>query len=407
MRTSGAALALVCPAFICDRGAEAAEWYLEPRLEQQAEYDDNVTLESGSDKISAYSTTSSIEVTTGVRTEIADVQLYGLFDFNRFPEERQLNSNDQLVRLRSSHNGEQASISVFGEFVRDSSRTDDVEDTGDEFIRENRQRYTYSLGPEIAYRITPLDEVRFDASFSNTHYPSNDLRDFEEWLGRLGWGRYLTEQTQALAALTGRWVTSGDSGSENSQSGACFVGLGHAFSENLEASLVAGPTVSHSNFTEEEGGTRRSENDVYLGYGGALEVSYDVEDQLNIMGQVARGVTPSSSSGQLAETTTATLRASYQALQDVFLEGRLGFTYRDTVGGREEDTGGGADDTTSGERYSAFFEPSVRWQLTEDWSFLLSYRWRWQTFEGGDDSAMSNAVFANLSYRLPRLSLSR
>ena len=117
-------------------------------------------------------------------------------------------------------------------------------------------------------------------------------------------------------------------------------------------------------------------------------------------GEVGRDLTPSTSTGELNEDTTLTIRSSYELFPKVFLETSIFYVHRDQVGS-------GSGQTTIGtqSRDYASIEPTVRWRIYRDWNLSVGYRLQWQSIDGGD--AFANAAFASLTYDLPRLTMSR
>ena len=102
--------------------------------------------------------------------------------------------------------------------------------------------------------------------------------------------------------------------------------------------------------------------------------------------------------GTLNEDTRVGIAASYQLFPNVFFDLPLTYLHREQVGGELEDE----DEET---RDYAAAEPTLRWRLAPDWDFRLGYGFQWQ--QRDDSSGFGNAVFAFLTYRLPRLAMSR
>lgn len=245
--------------------AEAAEWYLNSRARQDLSYDDNIGLRSANDeKIAAFGETSSIGATIGGRSPSFDIGLESLFNFTRFPSESSLNSNDQYLTLSSAYTGERLTADLDAQYIRDTTRTSDIEDSG-LFILQNRRREVRRLAPKLAYQLTPVDEVSAEGDISDTYYPSGDIRNFEQWGGTGTWTRSTSERTQLLASLSGFKVNSNDSGSQNTTYYAAQVGFGHVLSEKLRVRLAAGPTLARVNFVFVSGGFRSTSSDTSLG----------------------------------------------------------------------------------------------------------------------------------------------
>lgn len=379
--------------------AEAAEWYLNSRARQDFSYDDNIGLRSANDeKISAFGETSSIGATIGGRSPSVDIGLDSVFNFTRFPSESSLNSNDQYFTLSSAFTGERLTAELDAQYIRDTTRTSDIEDTG-LFILQNRRREVRRLAPKLAYQLTPMDEVSAEGDISDTYYPSGDIRNFEQWGGTGTWTRSTSERTQLLASLSGFKVNSNDSGSQNTTYYAAQVGFGHVLTEKLRVRLVAGPTLARVNFIFASGGVRFTNTDTSLGYGFDGTVDYQQDERLSLQGRVYRTVRPSSTTGVVLEETGFRASGRYALMQHVSLDLAALYVLRESVGQTD----------TSGRRDFVSVEPGLLWRLAENWDLRFAYRYRWQRFDDADEDpdASSNAVLGSLTYRLPPLSMSR
>ncbi|MFO1152664.1 MAG: transporter [Rhodospirillales bacterium] len=381
----------------------AAEWYLESELDQLLSYEDNIGLEdSGGEQVSGFSSTSSIGLTAGARTPVDDLSLTSLFNFTVFPTQSDLDSNDQYFTLKASHRGERWRAGLTGQYFRDTTRTSDVEDTGS-FILANKRREFYSIGPDFSYRLLPTHEVSLSAYYNYNHYDTKEIPDSASMGVQAGWAHDLTERSQIFTNAYGSKINSNDTeeGNDNSRYYTLLIGVKHKFSENLQASLAAGPSFSETDIVEtQEDGARHSESGFHTGYSFNAGLTYALEELIALEGDVFRALVASSSNGSLNEDTGVRVAASYQFHPDLFLDVPLTYVHRDTVGGQQL---GGNEDTES--RDYAAIEPTVRWRIAPDWEFRLGYGLQWEATDEGN--GFGNSVFALLSYRLPRLAMSR
>ncbi len=383
--------------------ARAAEWYLESELGQLFSYEENIGLEEGNaegGQVSGFSSTSSIGLTAGGRTPIIDLSLASLFNFTVFPTQSELNSNDQYITLTGTRRGERWTAALQGQYIRDTTRSSDVEDTG-QFILANKRREFYSISPIFSYKVTPTDEASFSTYYNYNHYDTREIPDSANLGGQLGWSHDFSPRTQGTANVYASKINSNDTdrGNDNSRYYTLLVGARHKFSENLEASLAAGPSLAQTDVRETQSAGRRTESDSTLGYAFVADVSYAVEERLRFLGNVSRALAQSSANGTLNEDTSVGIAASYQFFPNVFFELPLTYLHRERVGGEVE--GEGDFDT----RDYAAAEPTLRWRVTPEWDFRLGYGFQWQSTDGND--GYGNAVFAFLTYRLPRLAMSR
>ena len=378
---------------------DAAEWYLNSRARQDLSYDDNIGLRSAEDeKIAAFGETTSVGAKVGGRSPSLDIGLDALFNFTRFPSESGLNSNDQYITFTPAYTGERLTAEVDAQYIRDTTRTSDIEDSG-LFILQNRRREVRRLAPRLVYQLSPVDEASVEGDISDTYYPSGDIRNFEQWGGAGTWTRTLSERTQALASVSGFKVNSNDSGSQNTTYYAAQVGVGHVFTQKLRARFSAGPTLARVNFVFASGGFRFTNTETTLGYGFDGTVDYQYDERLSLQGRVYRTVRPSSTTGVVLEETGFRASGRYGLLQHVSLDLAALYLLRENVG---QSVRGGRRDFVSA-------EPAVLWRLAEDWDVRLGYRFRWQRLDDVDGApdASSHSVLASLTYRLPPLFMSR
>jgi hypothetical protein len=382
--------------------ARAAEWYLESELGQLFSYEENIGLDEDDTEggqVSGFNSTSSIGLTAGGRTPVLDISLASLFNFTLFPTQSELNSNDQYITLTGTRQGERWTAALTGQFIRDTTRSSDVEDSGN-FILANKRREFYSIGPELSYKLTSTHQVSFSAYYNYNHYDTREIPDSANIGGQAGWAHNLSPRTQATANVYASKINSNDTveGNDNSKYYTLLVGANHQFLPNLKAGLAVGPNIAQTDVVETQDGTRRSESEVTPGYSFAADVTYALEERLSFLGNFSRALTQSTTTGTLNEDTRVGIAASYQLFPNLFFDLPLTYVHREPVGDEAEDEEDEARD------YAAV-EPTLRWRLAPDWDFRLGYGFQWQ--QRDDSSGFGNAVFAFLTYRLPRLAMSR
>lgn len=379
--------------------ARAAEWFVSGTAGQEVSYDDNIGLRGPSDEqVSAFGETTSVGVTVGGRSPVLDLRLDSLFNFTRFPSESSLNSNDQYLTATADYAGERLSLGLTGQYIRDTTRTSDIEESA-LFILQNRRREVARVQPSVGYKLSRIDEVRIVGDVSDTTYPSRDIRNFQQWGATGEWVRSLSERTAILANVSGFRVNSNDSGLQKTSNYAAQIGASHRFSERLAARLTAGPTLTDSDFTFASGSFRISDSSTTLGYGLDGRLDYRVDERSWLGAQVYRTVRPSGTTGIVSEETGVRLSATHALRQHLFGDASALYQLREDVSRSSGDR----------RRHYVAVHPSLRWQFAEDWNVRLVYRFRWQRYDdsGDDQDAYSNAVTASLTYRLPPLSMSR
>jgi hypothetical protein len=377
--------------------ARSAEWYANSNVRQRISYNDNIGLRtSSSEKVSEFGETSTVDMSLGGRSPTAEIDFTSVLDFTRFPDERSLNSNDQFLTLSGLKRGQRWTAGIVGNVIRDTTRTSDVEDTG-EFILQNRRREVLGIGPQVTYQLTPVDEIGLNGRFSDTHYPSNNITDFQQWGGGGSWVRRLTERTQFLLNGSGYKTNSGSRGSQNSNYYTALVGFAHSFTDTLEGRLTAGPTIADVDVVGGPSNSRRSHSDFNLGYGFDGAIDYRFRERLSFSGQIFRTVRPSTTTGNIIEETGVRISSSYDLFKHVYLDTATLYKRRQAIG-----------DSDVPNRDYVSFQPELRWEFLEDWNLRVGYRLRWQRYDRNDnDEAFSNSVLASVGYNLPPLTMSR
>lgn len=393
LRTLVLSLALAITA----TGARAAEWYARSGLSQAVEYDDNIGLTADKrQRTSAFSETTTLDLNLGGRSPTMQIDLGSKFNFTRFPTEDQLDSNDQFLTLSTAYTGQRATLRLSGRYVRDTTRTSDLDGTG-LFILQNTRRQLWGVTPEFAYKLTPRDEVRVSGGYTDVSYPSGNIRDYSQISTRLGWTRALTPRTQLLADASVLRVNSNSSGSQNSYIFGLLAGARHIFTPQLEATLVAGPSLARTDFVANLDGTRSDERRTALGYILDSDLTYTVKERLSAKAGVSRTVTPGTTTGTVEEATSFRVSASYTLRPSVFADAAILYLLQEDIGQAQR----------SSRRDYVAIEPGLRWRFLEDWELALKYRFEYQAFDQSGTDARSNAVMMSVAYRLPPWTMSR
>lgn len=377
--------------------AAAAEWYARNGLSQTVDYDDNIGLSTRKrQRTSAFSETTTVDLNLGGRSPTTQIDVASKLNFTRFPTEDRLDSNDQYLTASAGYTGERAAVALRGRFVRDTTRTSDVDGTG-LFILQNTRRQLWSVGPEFAYRLTPRDQIKTSALYTDIGYPSGNIRDYTQTTGRVGWTRALSERTQFLADASISRINSNSRGAQNSYIFGLLAGLRHVFSPQLEATVVAGPSLARTDFRANVNGTQLPERRTELGYIMDASVSYVLKERLSLTGGVARTVTPSTTTGAIEEATSFRMAANYTLYPNVFADAAILYLLQEDVG----------QAPVSSRRDYVAVEPGLRWRFAPDWELALKYRFQYQAFDKGETEAKANGVMMSVSYRLPPWTMSR
>lgn len=401
------ALALSAGVVFCVAGAvtdaRAAEWFVSGEVRQDVDYDDNIGLSITSDEVvSDVGFTSSILANAGASTPNLNIRLDTIFDFTVFPNEDQLNSNDQYIVLGSDYQYGRSVWGVEGQFVRDTTRTSDVNGTG-EFLLDNKQREVFRLGPSWSYQLSPRNSLDTSATYTNVNYPNGTseagdgalLRDYEEYSGSVGFAHVWSPRTQLLTSLHGFYYDSNKFGSLDSQVVGLLVGASHALTERLQVTAMAGPRMVRQDSRDSNQSSSQSTTNV--GYSADASINYQAGERTFLEAQFTRSAEPNTSTGDLQEKNEIRLFGEQKILEKVAINLTSRYFVQDQIS---------SDDSNATRQYASV-QPGVSWRFIEDLSLNCYYRFRWQYLDDVDKSGASNAVYARLIYDLPSLSTSR
>lgn len=378
-------------------------------------YDDNVSLQSGQgnrgsgsgnsgtdSQRASYGSVSSAALTTGARTPTIETALTSLVTATRYFQDSSLDSDDLFLTLGGTRTGQRWTTGLVGQFIYDTTRSSDVEDTG-EFINKNARREFYSIAPKVSHALTPRDRLTFATIYSYTHYDVEDLNDFSNVNAQFGWTHDLTERTNILANTSISKINRNGDGNDNSQYYNLLFGASHQYTKDLKINFSAGPSFVQNDSVRTGGGERQTERSFVVNYAFDGGLTYKLEERLDFKAIAGRAVTASGTTGAVNEDTRVTVAASYKLFPTMFLDTPLTYLHRDQVGGENDDESD--TDSTPVTRDFVSFEPTLRWVFDPDWDLRVGYRVRWQS--NGNENAVGNAALVSINYRLPRFTMSR
>lgn len=377
---------LLAIAALGSTAAQAAEWYVESRVQSQASYDTNIRL-SPTDKIDTAGGMLSPEIKIGRRTEALDLSLLGRADFNGYANPSSLSSIDEKLSFAGSYATELGKFGLDADFNRDTTLTTEVSDTGN--LTEAARVTTVDVMPSWTYALSEIDQLDVSGGYTNTSYDTDALTDYVFYTGQVGWSRRMSEiDTLQTAAYTGRFVAD-DSADTTADIIGLLVGWSRQFTEQFSAQLDAGPEYVITEFDDVGG----RETDRHLGYriDGMLGYQMDELTRLELTG--SRKTEPSGN-GETVTRNQVQLALIHRVnpLFTLRLDGTV-LQNRDT----------GSTSGNSDRLYYAI-QPRAIWRLGPDWDLAASYRFRSQNFDDNQDTAFSHAAFLTLTYRLPRWS---
>ena len=365
---------LVCVATVTglDRASIGAEWSLTGKVDQRFEFDDNARLRSsGSDVL--YGSTTSPEGRYRYRSPTLDFNVFARLDFSRYSDSL-FDTEDQELRTSSTYRTERGIFALDGNLERDSTRTSEVDDTGN--FETLATRLSYNVRPSYSYQLSQRDLVRLNFDYTGVDYDTRSLTGYRFYSGGASWENVYSRQTTLSIG-----VNASLQDAENATQSSFYVlqvGAVHSFSPRLQVSASAGPRFSEQ---ETPLGT-----DTGIGVQFAAGVDYSISEQTTISATVSQSVTPSSG-GASRERRTINVSANHQFLP------RLTFVLPAYF---QDDSDPNTNSTASDRTYFSV-SPGLRWQITQDWDLSANYRYRWQE-QGSGATASSHAAIVGFNY---------
>jgi len=392
------ALNLVASAVV----VQAAEWQIDPAINMRMGYNDNIRL-TPTDKIDSTEFTLSPSVLFGVRTPRSDVDGTLHFDFRRYPMVTGLNDNNARVDVNSHYKFEQSQLGLQLHLIQDTTLDSQLEQTGIVFDRSNRIAKGFT--PSWTWLFNERTSIEADYSYENVNYESKNpgLSDYDAKTGQLSLVNVLSERTSARITLA-HTLTSNDAGIDSSYT-SLQAGATHSFSETLSGSLFAGVRRSEARYPQP---VPLFYGPFFLGYVDTGQKTADVEwgsvFSASIDKRFERAETSLAASRDISTSfsgipfTVTRLDWNNRYGFSETLSGNLGLTWYDSESTNKR--------STVNSRYWTI-RPELNWDFTQFWRLSASYRYDHQKYRSSSADAVQNSAYLTLTYRWPRIAISR
>jgi hypothetical protein len=369
--TAGVAAILASAAASVD----AADWRITPAISSGAGYTDNPRLSpDGSQAYETYS--AELALPMSFDNERTAISLSPRFVFASYPEDRLLDRDDVYVTLGAQRRYETAVWAASADYVRDTTLTSELGLTG--FQETNRPHE--SLSATLSPTLLLSDRTQVGAQLYRAENTYSDkfltgLFDYSYSLGALNARYVLTEKfSVTLQGSFGRLdAPDAHMRSDNINASAA---LEWQFSESWRSRFSFGPERTESEGTSSQG------------YIYSASLSHDGL-RSGIDAVLSRDVTPTGR-GVLVTRDQATLSTRYSFTEK--LSGTLSGTYvrsKDAI----ESLAVGNQDVDY-----ASLDVSLRWQMNENWSVVLSLGGRNQK-AGELDTAQGSTASIGVAWR--------
>ncbi len=406
-------------------GVQAAEWALDPHISARTRYDDNYRLNT-SNELTVWETAILPKLTFSRTTERDRIAGTAGLNLRRFDEDG-LDRNDRFLKFESSRLFETSRVGLNADYTRDSSL--DSELVGDQLFLDRVARERWSISPSWTYTLSQTTQLNASYQFVDLSYP--DISDNQQYTGyqyhvaSLGMSYGISPTTRLTSQLNAS-RSERDDNTLRSNNVQISLGLEHAFSARLTGAASVGTGRTESKLSQDAltcsgillpgfffgtTGTVCVDPDslTIIPFTTATQTSntsssssvYNASlDYLLETGKLSmsmsRSITPYTN-GSLVSNDRLRLSGTHQLSHKV--ESSLSLDWYKTTS--TDDTSGILDRSTFSIR------PGLHWNFERDWSLSASYRYFKQDYEGRADAAVSNSAELTLTYRWPKIAISR
>lgn len=401
-------LATACAALVVALPAWCAEWAIEPSVESHASMTDNINLQPDTHD-SVYGLAISPRVTFARRTENSDVAGKASVTVNRYPGNAELDATDASLALTSKYTTERNTLGLALGFIRDSTLESELAATGVVQIRHQRNLLTAS--PSWNYALTDRTVVVAEYEYDRADYGSAvGLDNYTTSQVTTGLQYAVSERT--VATLMGSYSQyRTDSGSVDAKTYGINTGLTWAATEriNVTASVGAkqtkltvrqsallcpvGPVIlcEFAGIPLERFTASNTSRDTGLAFSTTVDYGWEAS---KASVTVSRDLNPIGS-GLVVKTDRLAFQGNHDFSERWSANAGASYLVSRYIGGLGSDT--------------TYYRLDVGgiWKFAENWEAGLNYGYQHQKVDGFQDSAQANTVFLSVSYKWPKISVSR
>ncbi len=397
------------------RAAAAAQWYATPAVRMQTGYNDNPRFAIANGKSTeVFDLAPTLEV--GARAARWGAAVVGGVHLRRYPGASELNRNDNSVNVSSHYDAQRLSWRLDGAYTR-SSILGTTQPLGPQtaLVQFQSQVSTGTANPSLTWQVTPTDLLRASYLFQDTSYQDAaalNLSSFRYHRGSLTYQHDLSARLQVFAVPSYSVFDVSATGFQSRTAGL-RLGVTRVFSPTLSATVSVGGRRTESSGVQfvpqfilvlfngqlfrVPNGTRRIPFSS-LNTGVTADANFTKRlERGALTGSFTRSLTPNGL-GTEVETNALDLALDHPLTRR--LAGNLSLNLLRT-------RSAGAAVPNSVDRDYARLSPSLRWQWTRRASVDLSYAYTWMRLQPDGRIARDNVIYLTLSYRWPRITLSR
>ena len=387
--------------------AHSAEWKIDPTLSLRAGYNDNIRMSSNNKSSSAeatFSPSSRFSVATPTSGASGNVR----FDFRRYEDDSNLDDNNSRFEVNSYHNLERSRLGLDLGFIKDTTLDTQLEATG-LAIFDRVRRQTINVSPNWTYSFNQRTRLSANYSYSDVEYKNATQSGFVDFtLNSAETSLVHVLNERATASITLSRTKSDNDNDVESTNTNLQAGSSYRFSETLSGTLFAGVRNTKVEFSTTSQIPIRSggniigfiplnRNESNSDWGSTFSASLTKTFLRGEVGLSASRNISNDINGRPIEVTR--LRSTNLYRFSEILSGSLNLEFYNSK------TNNDVTNNLNADYYQ--IEPTFSWAFEKFWSLSGSYRYRKQTFDDTNTDATQNAAYLTLTYRWPRIAVSR
>ena len=387
--------------------AHSAEWKIDPTLGLSAGYNDNIRMDP-SNKVSSAEATFSPRTTFSVATPTSGASGNVRFDFRRYEDDSNLDDNNSRFEVNSFHNLERSRLGLDFGFIKDTTLDSQLEATG-LAIFDRVRRETINVSPNWTWSFSPRTRLSANYGYSDVAYKNaggSGFVDFTLNSAETSLIHVLNERATTSITLS-RTKSDNDNDVESTNTNL-QAGTSYQFSETLSGTLFAGVRRTEVEFSRTSlipirsggviiGFVPLNSNESNSDWGSTFSASLTKTFLRGEIGLSASRNISNDINGRPIEVTRLRTTSLYR-FSEIF-SASLNLEFYNSKTNNDVANNLNADYYQIG--------PTFNWAFEKFWSLSGNYRYRKQTFDDSSDAATQNAAYLTLTYRWPRIAVSR
>jgi Putative MetA-pathway of phenol degradation len=380
--------------------AAAQEWKLSSYLSTRFLYSDNLLLSRTRD-VEAFGVAPAPGLILERTSPTSHVTFSGRFEFPRYIDHSEFNSEDQFLTLDIEKLlSERSTLRLDSSFTHDTTLRGGGadEDITDRELNKSFDYIKWQVEPSWAYLVSPIDEIVVRGTYREANYDTTQKTDYQYFGPSFDYNHQLSEIDKITSNLSWYRFIPDDPDKDRVDTLGALVGYAYDPSERFSINGAVGLSYSMRDERGEDTGDSNGGNSD-VGYRVKFGMNYLIDDQNTVRASVSHDTEPSGD-GEQETRLRMTVGLEHRLTQLTALGLNVDYVDDTDVFG----TGGGttSDEDDDEARYFAI-RPNVSWRLTEDFSLVAEYRYRYKEFTQDNESVDSNSVFLTLRYDLPVL----